>query len=93
MQRKSSVTLGHTKTISLISYRQSYKNPQGITQRFFDIALRAAHNDIKNLTTVKGKKRTIENGANRQAVFSYVNHSVFFSNVIPTEAEESFSFL
>ena len=73
---KGCVNSGHTKTESLISSRWSHKKQQGITQRFFDIALRAAQNDIKNLTTLEEKKRTIENGANRQAVSSYVNHSV-----------------
>ena len=89
---KGCVNSEHTKTESLISSRWSHKKQQGITQRFFDIALRAAQNDIKNLTPLEEKKRTIENGANRQAVSSYVNHSVSFSSVIPTEVEESFSF-
>ena len=92
VQWKCCVNSGHTKTESLISSRQLHKKLQGITQRFFDIALRAAQNDIKNLTPLEEKKRTIENGANRQAVSSYVNHSVSFSSVIPTEVEESFSF-
>ena len=65
VQWKSYVNSGLTKTRSLISLRYSYKNVQGISQRFFDFALWAAQNDIKDLITLERKERTIENEANR----------------------------
>ena len=43
---------------------QAAKELHGITQRFFDYALWAAQNDGKEVKSLEGKKRTLENEAN-----------------------------
>mgnify|MGYP006931947021 CR=1 FL=1 len=69
------------------------KEPLRITQRFFDIALRAAQNDGKRKITLEGKKRRLVNEANRWAVPCLLMQNVYLSSVMGAVVEESFSFL